>query len=126
MNGDGFADLLAHFRTEETGIVFGTLVACLHGETLDGTPFNGCDTVRPVSDKDGDGLLDVEEASIGTNALSPDTDRDGFGDGEEVLLLGTDPLDALDPTPVPEPSRWLLLAAGLGFLMALHRVSQRG
>jgi len=25
--------------------------------------------------------------------------------------VGADPLDALDPTPAPEPSRWLLLAA---------------
>jgi hypothetical protein len=27
---------------------------------------------------------------------------------------------------VPEPSRWLLLAVGLGCLMVLHRVSRRG
>jgi hypothetical protein len=27
---------------------------------------------------------------------------------------------------VPEPSRWLLLAAGLRCLMALHRVSRHG
>jgi len=27
--------------------------------------------------------------------------------------VGTDPLDALDPTLVAEPSRWLLLAAAL-------------
>jgi len=27
---------------------------------------------------------------------------------------------------VPEPSRWLLLAAGLGFLMVLHPVHRRG
>jgi hypothetical protein len=26
---------------------------------------------------------------------------------------------------VPEPSRWLLLGAGLGFLMVLRRVSQQ-
>jgi hypothetical protein len=51
------------------------------------------------TDMDGDALLDVEEATIGTNALNPDTDGDGFGDGEEVLELGTDPLDPLDPAP---------------------------
>jgi len=28
--------------------------------------------------------------------------------------VGTDPLDAPDPTPVPEPSRWLPLTAALG------------
>ncbi|MHC4503983.1 MAG: hypothetical protein ACYTFI_11810 [Planctomycetota bacterium] len=47
---------------------------------------------------DGDGLLDVDEARLGTDALNPDTDGDGFGDGEEVLVMGTDPLKAHDPT----------------------------
>jgi hypothetical protein len=31
-----------------------------------------------------------------------------------------------DHDPVPEPSRWLLLGAGLGFLVLLRRVSRRG
>jgi len=97
LNGDGFTDLMAHFRIAETGIAFGDRMACLSGELLDGTPINGCDDVRTVPDMDGDTLLDVQEASIGTHALNPDTDRDGFGDGEEVLVLGTDPLDPLDP-----------------------------
>jgi hypothetical protein len=121
VDGDGFTDLMAHFRTGESGIVFGTLVACVEGAALDGTPFNGCDTVRTVPDMDGDALLDIEEAAIGTDALNPDTDGDGFDDGEEVLLMGTDPLDPLDPTPVPEPTRWLMLVAGTAFLGLLYR-----
>ena len=44
-------------------------------------------------DSDGDGLLDSEEAEIGTDPFNPDTDGDGLSDGEEVRLHKTDPLN---------------------------------
>lgn len=44
-------------------------------------------------DSDGDGLLDSEEVTIGTDPYDPDTDKDGLTDGEEVRTYKTDPLN---------------------------------
>ena len=44
-------------------------------------------------DSDKDGLTDAEEASLGTDADSTDTDGDGLFDYEEVKTYHTDPLN---------------------------------
>jgi hypothetical protein len=48
VDGDGFVDLLAHFSTQETGIVCGDTEATLTGEALDGSSFQGTDSIRTV------------------------------------------------------------------------------
>ena len=47
-------------------------------------------TVPPDIDSDGDGLIDADEAAIGTDPATADTDGDGLGDGDEANV-GTDP-----------------------------------
>jgi hypothetical protein len=48
LNDDGLTVLLSHYRTQETGIAFGETKACVTGETFNGIPFEGCDSVRTV------------------------------------------------------------------------------
>jgi alkaline phosphatase len=44
-NHDGIRDLLAHFLVAESGIGVGATEACVTGELLDGTTFEGCDAI---------------------------------------------------------------------------------
>ncbi len=93
---------------------------CDDGNLADG---DGCSAECGLEDADGDGLVDFDEALLGTDPLDPDTDDDGLSDGREVREVATDPLqfdtdggtvgdgeevdrgsDPLDPADdVPEP-----------------------
>jgi len=48
VNGDGFNDLVTHYRTQETGIAFGDERACITGETNGGSGLFGCDAINTV------------------------------------------------------------------------------
>jgi len=45
---DGDHDLILHFKTQETNVAPDDTEACLTGETSDGVPIRGCDSVRTV------------------------------------------------------------------------------
>jgi hypothetical protein len=51
VDGDGSADLVLHFRTQDTGIVCGTTSASLRGKTLSGQAIEGSDSIRTVGCK---------------------------------------------------------------------------
>ena len=48
----------------------------------------------PLIDSDSDGLSNVEEIGLGTDALDSDSDNDGLTDFEENRTYATDPLAA--------------------------------
>jgi len=41
-------NLVSQYRIQDTGIQPDEVEACITGETLDGTPFEGCDVIRAV------------------------------------------------------------------------------
>jgi hypothetical protein len=56
VNHDDRKDLLPSYWIAETGIAMGDTEACLSGQTLDGMPFEGCDSLTTVAPPPGCGL----------------------------------------------------------------------
>jgi hypothetical protein len=71
------------------GVVADDLPVVADVEAGDGA---GPDTGDPARDSDGDGLTDLQEATLGTDPHLADSDGDGVDDGREVAY-GTDPRD---------------------------------
>ena len=46
VNGDGFLDLVSHYKQKEVGLCVDNTEATISGTLLDGTPFEGTDSVR--------------------------------------------------------------------------------
>ena len=64
----------------------------------DNLPINNQAMARQITavlktDRDLDGLTDLEEKKYGTNPDVPDTDRDGILDRDEIMKYKTDPLN---------------------------------
>jgi serine/threonine protein kinase len=59
--------------------------------TQSGAATQVAQTAAVEGDGDGDGLVDTQEAALGTDPANPDTDGDGVRDGDEVLIYTTDP-----------------------------------
>jgi hypothetical protein len=49
VNGDGFTDLVSHYRTQNTGISRNDAEACITAGVFEGTQFEGCDVIRATS-----------------------------------------------------------------------------
>ena len=45
VNGDGFDDLVLHFKTQDSNLPKGNTTACVVGTTTDGWAIEGCDSV---------------------------------------------------------------------------------
>ena len=66
----------------------------------DGVGFKRVVALDPAADEDGDGLVNGDEATLGTDPYLPDTDGDTFSDGVEVAA-GSNPLDRDSVPPLP-------------------------
>jgi hypothetical protein len=55
LDEDGYGDLLAHFRVQDTGIAVGDTEACFTAGLVDGSEIEGCDIVHTKPERGGGG-----------------------------------------------------------------------
>ncbi|KKN37132.1 hypothetical protein LCGC14_0766600 [marine sediment metagenome] len=72
-------------------------------------------------DPDTDLLMNILEYQLGTNPQDPDTDDDGWIDGDEVLVYDTDPLDP-DDHPNPRQDQ-AIPGYSLGFILFISAIT---
>jgi len=114
IDGDGDADLVLHFKTQETGIACGDTEAALTGETFGGQAFTGTDSIVTVGcGVDGEEffgtplainftptllvdqlLVEVADAWLTDPTISLDIEITGINGGFE--RHGTDLIDVVD------------------------------
>jgi hypothetical protein len=46
VNGDGFTNLVSHYRAEDSRVEAGDTEVCITGKTLDRAAFKGCDPIE--------------------------------------------------------------------------------
>ncbi|MEJ2251335.1 MAG: caspase family protein, partial [Candidatus Lokiarchaeota archaeon] len=71
-------------------------------------------------DPDSDGLLNIQEYNLSCNPQDPDTDDDGWLDGDEVNTYGTDPLD---PNSHPNPSTSTIPGYNFSIIFSLSLIT---
>lgn len=92
-NNNGVADVVEAGFVEDVLDVINAPVNSL-GVPLFENEAAGISPPSVTVDSDGDGLDGRQEWYLGTNKTLFDTDGDGFGDGEEVTVYHTNPLNA--------------------------------
>ncbi len=100
-NDDGIADAV------DSGLVLDSSELQVISVDTDGVPIRPAEPgVAPVTepptaggsmvtqeDADGDGLTNSQESLLGSDPDVADTDGDGFGDADEIIVFHTDPVD---------------------------------